>query len=55
MEKYIRLNRSSTDSSTEGYLMLPLSNFTGSHPSADNRLLLYFLPMTFIVWLSIYI
>ena len=46
MEKYIRLNRSSTDSSTEGYLMLPLSNFTGSHPSADNRLLLYFLPMT---------
>ena len=46
MEKYIRLNRSSTDSTTEGYLMLQISNFTGSHPSADNRWLVYFLPMT---------
>jgi len=45
MEKYIKLNKSSTDSQTEGYLILPLNNFTGSNPSADNKLLLYFVPM----------
>ena len=46
MEKYVRLNKSSTDSSSEGYLILPVSSFTGAHPSADNRLDLYFKPMT---------
>ena len=46
MKKYLRLNKSSTDSSTEGYLIVPLETFTGAAPYADDRLSLFFLPIT---------
>ena len=44
MKKYLIFNKSSTDSSDEGYVVVPLSSYRGSHPSADNRLELYFKP-----------
>tara|TARA_R100001594_G_scaffold39285_1_gene70764 strand:+ start:464 stop:1210 length:747 start_codon:yes stop_codon:yes gene_type:complete len=44
MEKYLLLNKSSTDSASEGYLTIPVKSFQGAHPSSDTALELYFTP-----------
>ena len=44
MKKYLRLNKSATDSYTQGYFILPVSSFRGAHPSSDTALELYFEP-----------
>ena len=45
MRKFILLNKSATNSQTEGEIFVPLDNFTGAHPNADNELNLYFTPL----------
>tara|TARA_R110002012_G_scaffold45983_5_gene121988 strand:- start:4929 stop:5693 length:765 start_codon:yes stop_codon:yes gene_type:complete len=45
MQKFIILNGSSTNSTSEGYITIPIKTFSGGHASSDTVLELYFEPI----------
>ena len=45
MRRFAMFNKSSTNSKTEGYTVIPVENFLGAHPVDDNNIVLCFKPM----------
>ena len=45
MQKFIILNGSSTNSTSEGYIVIPIKTFSGGHASSDTVVELYFEPI----------